>query len=89
MPVSFAKDIAPLFSAGDRFCMSRRGVLLDDYGYMSDPSGDGSYPDHARVHDVLAHLTGEAQPQMPLGAPAWPDEKIGILRQWITDGFAA
>ena len=32
--------------------MTRRGVKLDNHAYMSDPAGDGTYPDHANARDV-------------------------------------
>ena len=89
MPVSFAGEIAPLFNARDVACMTRRGVKLDDYGYMADAAGDGTYPDHANARDVLARLTGDEQPQMPMGGPYWPDTQIETFKQWMADGFAA
>jgi hypothetical protein len=89
MAVSFAQDIVPLFSARDMTCMSRRGVDLGDYTYMSDAAGDGNYPDHANARDVFAHLTGDAPPRMPLGAPAWTDAQLDTFKQWMADGFAA
>jgi hypothetical protein len=89
MPVSFAQDIAPLFQPGDIACMQRFGVRLDDYAWMSDPGGDGTYPDHANAGNVYDHLTGTTQPRMPMGGPYWADQQIQLFQQWMTDGFLA
>jgi hypothetical protein len=85
-PRSFAQDILPLFSQTDRQCMANRGVLLADFSYMGDAAGDDEFPDHANARHVLARVTGQETPRMPLGAPSWSAEKIGALRQWIDDG---
>jgi hypothetical protein len=37
MTVSFAADIRPLFTSMDVEHLSRAGVSLDDYAYMSQP----------------------------------------------------
>ena len=66
-PISFAKDIGVMFTAMDKTCMAGLQVKLDDYGYMSDPSGDDKYADHANANHVYAHLTGAEKPQMPIG----------------------
>jgi hypothetical protein len=68
MITSFASDIMPLFRPGDISCMSRWGVALDSYDYMSDPTADDVFPDHANARNVLAHLTGDRQPRMPMGS---------------------
>lgn len=75
-PVSFANDIVPLFSPTDIACMTGMGVFLDDYTFMSNP-------DNAK--NVLDHLTGDSQPQMPLGGPYWPDAQIALFRTWMTE----
>ena len=89
MAVSFAQDIVPLFSARDMTCMSRRGVEPSGTPYMSHAAGDGTYPDHANARDVFAHLTGDAPPRIPLGAPAWIDAQLDTFKQWMANGFAA
>jgi hypothetical protein len=66
-PISFAKDIAVMFTPKDKTCMDGLGVQLADYTYMSDPAGDDKYGDHANANHVYARLTGAEQPQMPLG----------------------
>jgi len=37
MPVSFARDILPMFRPIDIEHISKHNILLDDYTYMSDP----------------------------------------------------
>jgi len=88
-PVSFAAAILPLFTDRDVACMNRFGVLLSDYSFMSDPTGNDTYPDYANARNVHAHLTGDAQPQMPLGEPPWSPDQIQLFAQWTTDGFLA
>ncbi len=77
--VSFARDIAVLFTTKDKKCMSDFGVLLDDFNYMSNPAGDETYPDHANANHVYARLTGKEKPQMPMGEKYWtaPDNPQG------------
>jgi hypothetical protein len=89
MPASFASDIAPLFTQSEIDCMSGLGVELDDYGYMSSAAGNANYPDHANAREILARLTGERRPRMPMGGPYWDDAQIDIFKQWMADGFLA
>lgn len=90
-PVSFAKDIAVMFTAKDKNCMSGFGVLLDDYNYMSDPAGDATYADHANANHVYARLTGKEKPQMPMGEKFWTaadnpqgQQNLKTLNAWMT-----
>ena len=84
MAVTFNHDILPLFRSGDIACMGRKGVFLEDPGWMSDTSGDDAHPDHANARKVFEQL---AQGSMPPDG-AWPAEHIATYRQWMTDGFA-
>ena len=61
-PKSYSKDVKPLFRQRDIDCMNPFGVLLDDFNYMSDPTGDGVFADHANGRHVYARLTGEEHP---------------------------
>ena len=96
-PVSFARDILPLFSEGDIGCMSGMGILLDDYEYMSD-AADGSvrrcgpFDNHAHARAVHASLTGDCMPQMPFGGPFWTDTEEGRanlekFKRWMDEGY--
>jgi hypothetical protein len=89
MSVSFAQGIVPLFAPRDITCMARFGVLLNDYGYMSDATGNDEFADHANARDVYAHLAGTVTPRMPMGGPYWADPQMQLLNQWMTDGFPA
>jgi len=89
MPVSFARDVAPLFHPSDVSCMAKFGVLLNDYAYMSDPTGNHTYTDHANAREAYSHLIGATAPRMPLGGPFWSDAQLQLFNQWITDGFVA
>ncbi len=89
--ISFAKDIAPLFTLQDNICMKGMGVELDNYEYMSNPMGDDKYAEHANANHVYARLTGDEAPQMPLGEEPWnaPDNPDGLknlqtFRKWMT-----
>lgn len=75
--VSFERDIKPLFRQIDIDHMSGFGVLLDDYGYMSDEKN---------AQGVLDSLDGTRQPQMPPGGPFWSVEQLALLRRWIEQG---
>jgi hypothetical protein len=89
MSVSFAQDIVPLFTGRDITCMARFGVGLNDYDYMSDPTGNDTFVDHTNARDVYAHLTGTKTPRMPMGGPYWTDAQLQLFDQWMTDGFLA
>jgi len=77
MAISFAKEIAPLFTPTDITCMSRGKVMLADYNYMSVP---------ANAKAVLDRLDGSALPQMPPGNP-WPQAQVLLFKSWIEGGY--
>jgi hypothetical protein len=85
--VSFADDVARLFTPGDTTCMGHRQVYLTSYDYMSDATADDIFADHANARHVLARIKGDELPQMPFHAPPWPPEKVAILSGWIDGGF--
>jgi len=76
--VSFAKSIKPLFNATDVSHMKPMGVLLNNYSYMSDPSGG-----HAHAEAVKSQVESGL---MPPGAP-WPATKVNLFKKWMTDGY--
>ncbi len=91
-PVSYASQIKPLFNPQDIGCMSGMGVKLDDYTWMSDPTGGAmgsctDFPDHMNGRSVYAKLTGECQPKMPLGGAPWDQASLDLYNQWMQDGF--
>jgi hypothetical protein len=79
MPVSFARDIKPLFRQVDVDHMKKFKVLLDDYAYMSDPTGD-----HAHAQSVEDSLTSQS---MPPGGPYWTGQQLSLYKQWRSDGY--
>ena len=79
MPVSFARDILPMFRPIDIEHMSKHKILLDDYTYMSDPAGD-----HGNAQDVETSLV---QQSMPPGGPYWSAQQLSLYKQWRTDGY--
>lgn len=87
MPISFAADIAVLFTDGDVACMEGQ-VELRDYAFMSDPADDAKFPDHAHARHVLGRvsLPGGIL-RMPRGKPAWSPERIALFARWMEDGY--
>jgi hypothetical protein len=81
MPVSFAKDILPLFRPVDIDHMRPYGVVLDDYSYMSNADQD-----HKHAKDVDDYLVGRRKPRMPIGGPYWTPDQIALFEQWMKDG---
>ncbi len=79
MPVSFARDIRPLFRPIDVEHMKVHKVLLDDYTYMSDPARD--HGNAQAVEDTLVKQT------MPPGGPYWNAQQLAIFKQWRSDGY--
>ena len=82
MSVSFASQIVRMFRQKDIDCMQAYGVLLNNYTYMSDPSGN-----HANASQVRDYLTGALTPRMPKGGPFWAQTMIDLYNQWMSDGF--
>jgi hypothetical protein len=76
--VSFSGDIAPLFRPTDVEHMRVFGVFLDKYEWMSQASN---------ARNVYRHLTGQLQPQMPLGGPFWGQQQLDLLKRWIDEGY--
>lgn len=77
--VSFENDIKPLFRSVDVEHMEHYGVLLDDYAYMSDATGD-----HANARAVLNTLANKG---MPPGGPFWPQDGLDLFAKWMSDGY--
>ena len=79
MPISFARDIRPLFRQIDIDHMNKHDVRLDNYTYMSDPSND-----HGNAQGVEATLTNRS---MPPGGPYWSNAQLILYKQWRSDGY--
>jgi len=87
MATSFSRDIRPLFTDKDATCMKPRGILLEDYTYMSSAQGDVDYPDHSHARHVYARLVGTETPRMPRGGPYWSAAEIGLFASWMDSGY--
>ena len=85
MTVSFAKDIAALFTDGDARCMGGMGVHLREYDYMANPAGDAVFADYANARHVLARLDGSEKPRMPPGGPGWNQDQLALFAAWMKD----
>ena len=83
-PVSFAKDVRPLFRPVDIAHMESFGVKLDDYNYMSAPANN--HQNAAQVSENLSPQNGGA-PAMPPGGPYWTPELLVLFAKWRTDGY--
>lgn len=79
MPITFARDIKPLFRPIDIAHMNPHSILLDDYAYMSDPANNHS--NAQAVEDTLVQKT------MPPGGPYWSAEQANLFKQWRSDGY--
>lgn len=79
MPVSFARDIKPLFRPINVEHMNRYEIFLDDYTYMSDPSRD-----HGNAQAVEDTLVDQS---MPPGGPFWSADQLSLFKQWRSDGY--
>lgn len=87
MGVSFANDIAPLFTDGDVECMEGQ-IDLRDYAFMSDPGPYREFPDHGHARIVFKRLSlPNGLQRMPRGRPPWPAEHIALFSSWMEDGF--
>jgi hypothetical protein len=82
MPVSFSKDVLPLFRKMDIEHMKGFEVLLDDYTYMSDPTGD-----HQNARNIEDRLSANGPSQQMPPDRKWTDEELNTYRQWMADGY--
>ena len=79
MPVSFERDIRPLFRQVDIDHMNKHDVFLDSYTYMADASND-----HGNAQSIEGSVTNHS---MPPGGPYWSNEQLILYRQWRSDGY--
>ena len=79
MPISFSRDILPMFRPIDIEHMNKHNIFLADYTYMSDPSSD-----HGNAQAVEDSLV---QQSMPPGGPYWTAQQLSLYKQWRSDGY--
>jgi len=89
--VSFSHDVAPILS---QKCMQCHGLaqpmanldLRSRQGALKGGQhGPALVPGDAAASHIYRHITGQEQPQMPLGGRL-SDEEIAVLRDWINSG---
>ena len=73
-PLSFVRDIKPLFRDGDQSSMLGFGLDLPDYDGVKD-----------RAAEILERV---ADGSMPCDA-AWPEHRVALFRRWMDEGFPA
>lgn len=75
MPLSFAKDIRPLFrDSPDVDAMKDYGLDLSSYDDVK-----------AQAQKIYATLVDGS---MPCDGP-WPKEQVALFKQWMDEGMAA
>lgn len=73
MPLSFAKDIRPLFrDSPDVDSMKDYGLDLSSYEEVK-----------ARASEIYARLEDKS---MPCDEP-WPEERLAFFKQWMSGGM--
>lgn len=76
MPVSFSKDILPLYTPVDIAHMKRWFDLADK---------DDNVEHHQSILNRLQGLGGSVMPPPP--SVRWTEDKIDLYKQWVADGF--
>jgi len=71
MPVSYDKDIKPLFTQTDHDHMD---FMFDLWSYKDVKSNADD------IYDAIS------AGRMPPNAP-WPPDKTALFKQWMTDGY--
>src|SRR5258708_30972743 len=89
--VSFPRDVAPILSNKCMQCHGQDPFMgnLDLRGregaLKGGQHGPAILPGNAAKSPLYRHLTGQEQPQMPLGGRLSTGE-IGIIKAWIDGG---
>ena len=78
MAISFETDILPLFTTMDKDHMSRAGVLLGDYSYMSQPDN---------AAEVYEQVSSGGMPPSDSGERPWSEDKVQRLKEWMDGGY--
>lgn len=82
MAVSFASNIMPMFTQMDIDHMSKHGIHLEQYEYMSD-----STDNYANASAVYQTVSSGAMPPSYSGEKAWTEEMVQLFQQWMSDGY--
>ena len=90
--VSYIRHIRPLLQQKCQGChqpaVKQGDLLLTSYENFKKggQSGPGFVPQQPGASLVVRHVTGEAQPRMPLGGDPLSAEEIELFRRWIGAG---
>jgi len=90
-PVSYRKQIAPIFAASCNACHSvktpQSGLSTGVYAALmkGGTRGRAIIPSNAEDSLLVQYIEGRRQPRMPVGGALSPDE-IATIRRWIAEG---
>jgi len=89
--VSFSNDVAPILAKNCAQChaatpaMGNLDLRSRDSALKGGQHGPAIVPGHAAASRLYQHLTGQEQPQMPMGGRL-SDAEIAVIKAWIDSG---
>jgi hypothetical protein len=89
--VSFATDVAPILAKNCAQChgpapaMANLDLRSRDAALKGGQHGPAIVPGDGAASRLYQHLTGKAQPQMPMGGRL-TDAEIAVIKAWIDNG---
>lgn len=84
--ISYQRDVQPIFSRSCVACHGgSAGLWLDSYDRTMAGGANGPVvaPGRPEVSELYWRVTGERQPEMPLGRPSLSPNEIEFIRIWI------
>ena len=90
--VSYTRHVEPILQQKCQSChqpaVKQGNLLLTSYANFKKggQSGPGFVPQKPSKSLVVQHVTGEAQPRMPLGGDPLSENEIELFRRWIGAG---
>ena len=91
-PVSFAKDVKPIFDANCAFChnaatqLSKLDLSSRESIMKGGEHGPAVVPGKAESSRLYRLVSGIEQPQMPLDGGALTAEQLATIKAWIDEG---
>src|SRR5579864_1131665 len=89
--VSFSNDVAPILAKNCAQChaatpaMGNLDLRSRDSALKGGQHGPAIVPGDAASSRLYQHLTGQQQPQMPMGGKL-TDAEIAVIKAWIDSG---
>src|ERR1700680_3343788 len=89
--VSFSSDVAPILAKNCAQChgpspaMANLDLRSRDAALKGGQHGPAIVPGNAASSSLYKHLTGQEQPQMPMGGRL-SDAEIAVIKAWIDTG---